>query len=97
MPRQTGKRFEWSVAGLHDDDFFISLQDFDWADEVLHARIGRRWLSDEYARSGELTRIADELMDRWNSRLDAYAERSTGTEWWTDFLAQARQGTEGAG
>jgi hypothetical protein len=97
MPRQTGKRFEWSVAGLHEDEFFIALQDYDWADEVLHARIGRRWLRDEHPRRAELTRIADELMERWNARLDAYAEKSSGEEWWTKFLDQARESRAVAG
>ena len=47
MPGGSGKRYEWYVAGLHDDPFFIALQDYDWADEVLHAQIGRRWLTSE--------------------------------------------------
>ena len=42
MPRETGKRFEWTVAQLGADPFFTTLQDYDWADEVLHAQIGRR-------------------------------------------------------
>ena len=91
MPRETGKRFEWSVAGLHGDDFFTALQDYDWADEVLHAQIGRRWLKDEYPSRAELDRAADDLTARWNTRLDAYARRSSGREWWPAFLEQARR------
>lgn len=91
MPSGTGKRFEWSVAGVHGDDFFLSLQDYDWADEVLHAQIGRRWLKDEYSSRSELTAVADELMERWNALLPEYAERSTGIEWWPEFLERARQ------
>ncbi len=42
MPK-TGKRFEWETALASGDAFAGFIQDFDWADEVLHARIGREW------------------------------------------------------
>jgi hypothetical protein len=42
MPK-TGKRYEWEVAVQADDPFGAMIQDYDWADEVLHARIGREW------------------------------------------------------
>lgn len=40
---KTGKRYEWEVAGQTGLPLARTLQDFDWADEVLHARIGRQW------------------------------------------------------
>ncbi len=42
MPK-TGKRFEWEVGCASGDEFSAMIQDYDWADEVLHARIGREW------------------------------------------------------
>jgi hypothetical protein len=42
MPR-TGKRYEWEVATAAADPLAKTFQDYDWADEVLHARIGRDW------------------------------------------------------
>ncbi len=42
MPK-TGKRYEWEVAVEANDPFGAMIQDYDWADEVLHARIGREW------------------------------------------------------
>lgn len=42
MPK-TGKRFEWEVGCASGDPFAAMVQDYDWADEVLHARIGRDW------------------------------------------------------
>lgn len=42
MPK-TGKRFEWEVGCASGDAFSAMIQDYDWADEVLHARIGRDW------------------------------------------------------
>ncbi|MSU24428.1 MAG: hypothetical protein EXS32_11465 [Opitutus sp.] len=42
MPK-TGKRFEWETGVASGDAFAAMIQDYDWADEVLHARIGRNW------------------------------------------------------
>jgi hypothetical protein len=42
MP-SNGKRFEWEVGCESGDPFSAMIQDYDWADEVLHARIGREW------------------------------------------------------
>jgi len=40
---KTGKRYEWEVGRDSDDAYAELIQDYDWADEVLHARIGRDW------------------------------------------------------
>jgi hypothetical protein len=90
MPGATGKRFEWAVAGLHEDEFFVALQDYDWADEVLHAQIGRRWLTSEFPQRAELNAVTGRLLARWEPRLEAYARTSTGAEWWSAFLERAR-------
>ncbi len=42
MPRH-GKRYEWEVAQAAGSALAITFQDYDWADEVLHARIGKQW------------------------------------------------------
>jgi hypothetical protein len=42
MPK-TGKRYEWEVARRAGLPLAQTFQDFDWADEVLHARIGKQW------------------------------------------------------
>jgi len=42
MPK-TGKRHEWEVALSAGNPLAATFQDFDWADEVLHARVGRDW------------------------------------------------------
>lgn len=40
---KTGKRFEWEVGCDSGDPTARTFQDYDWADEVLHARIGKDW------------------------------------------------------
>lgn len=88
MPRKTGKRYERSVAELHGDAFFTALQDYDWADEVLHVQIGRRWLPPR----DELRELLGQIESRLIQCDEAYAERSSGEEWWREFVERARQG-----
>lgn len=40
---KTGKRFEWEVGVDSGDELARLFQDHDWADEVLHAHIGKKW------------------------------------------------------
>jgi len=92
MPRETGKRWEMEIAEGYGDPFFIALQDHDWADEVLHAQIGRRWLRDEYASAAARTAAGTEIMARWHRALERIRSESGEREWnwWPDFVAQAR-------
>jgi hypothetical protein len=41
---RTGKRYEWETGRASGLPLIGTIQDFDWADEVLHAQIGREWL-----------------------------------------------------
>lgn len=92
MPRETGKRWEWAIAGLDGDPLLVALQDYDWADEVLHAQIGRRWLQSEHGTAAERKAVAQALWARWNPALERYSRASAQDEWWDDFLARAREG-----
>lgn len=40
---KTGKRYEWEVGRESGFPLMATIQDFDWADEVLHAQLGRQW------------------------------------------------------
>ncbi len=42
MPK-TGKRYEFETGQASELPLIATLQDFDWADEVLHSQIGRVW------------------------------------------------------
>jgi hypothetical protein len=44
MGKQKGKRSEWEVATASGDALSATFHDYDWADEVLHAAIGRKWM-----------------------------------------------------
>ena len=92
MPRETGKRWEWTIAGLDGDPLLVALQDYDWADEVLHAQIGRRWLRDAHSSAAERQAAAKALWARWNPALERYSQASAQGEWWDEFLTRARSG-----
>jgi hypothetical protein len=94
MPRKTGKRFEWQVAGTLGDPFFTALQDYDWADEVLHAQIGRLWLEDDLPGSNRRRKLGGELYKRWEKAMEEQYARSEQAPWWPEFVARARAGCD---
>jgi len=95
MPK-TGKRYEWEIASASGNKLAMLFQDYDWADEVLHARIGREWYVSEMKGPGEARRYGDEcwskvLMD-WNRwREEGLTQHHN---WWPDLYRAAceRQG-----
>jgi len=53
MPGETGKRSEKETADSSGDVLSAHFHDYDWADEVLHTQIGRRWVRREGIEPGE--------------------------------------------
>jgi len=70
MPK-TGKRHEWEVSKAARNPLAITFQDFDWADEVLHARIGRDWYVADMPSPKEAVQYGDacwsRVLDQWRS------------------------------
>ena len=96
MPK-TGKRYEWEVAVMSDNKLSATFQDFDWADEVLHARIGRDWYVSEFANAKEAVDWGDRC---WSKVLMGWREwREQGLtqhrNWWPKVYSEAceRSGT----
>ena len=90
MPK-LGKRFEWDVALASGDPLAALFQDFDWADEVLHARVGRDWYVKEFADPKEAVRYGDEC---WSKVLVGWRQwRDEGLtahrNWWPDVYLEA--------
>ena len=90
MPR-SGKRFEWEVASASGDPLSRLFQDYDWADEVLHARIGRDWY---VSQIGDFTAALQRGDRCWSQVLmDWAAWREQGltqhANWWPDLYRQA--------
>ncbi|GIX00825.1 MAG: hypothetical protein KatS3mg111_4157 [Pirellulaceae bacterium] len=90
MPR-TGKRYEWEVATHSGDPLARLFQDFDWADEVLHAHIGRRWYVPRYASPQEALRYGDQCWSLVLSHWHEYRDQglTEHRNWWPDLYRQA--------
>ena len=90
MPR-TGKRYEWEVARESGDPLSALFQDFDWADEVLHAQIGRRWYVPKYASLNEAMKYGDECWSKVLSDWREYRDRglTEHRNWWPDLYRKA--------
>jgi hypothetical protein len=96
MARNTGKGYEWDVAVSSGDEFAISVQDYDWADEVLHAQIGRRWLIPEIGPQTELKRYAEPIFERWRAETGAVAANHRQEDWWPSLIAEVDAAREPA-
>lgn len=87
---KTGKQAEVALAKAGGDELATIFQDFDWADEVLHAQIGRRWLETAYG-SREAMNAA---YARVRPGYDAMKEEDLsqpGRDWWSAFYREHLQ------
>ena len=93
MPR-TGKRHEWKVGvPCRGIPLAATFQGFRWADEVLHARIGREWYVDRHAvpstrRLSTATRVGRPVSEQ----IGVFWKEEGLTEhenWWPDLYRAA--------
>jgi hypothetical protein len=90
MPKN-GKRFEWEVGIASKNQLAALFQDYDWADEVLHARIGRDWYLKEFNDAKRAVQYGDECWSKvlmgWESwRRDGLTQHRN---WWPDVYRDA--------
>jgi hypothetical protein len=92
MPR-TGKRYEWEVGTQSGDALSGLFQDFDWADEVLHARIGRDWYVKDFANLKESLDYGDRCWTKVVSHWRKYLEDglTQHRNWWPEVYQAACQ------
>ncbi len=86
MPR-TGKRHEWEVSIAAKNPLAATIQDFDWADEVLHARVGRDWYVGDMPSPHEAVAYGDRC---WSKVLVGWEQwRAAGltehANWWPEL------------
>jgi hypothetical protein len=86
MPK-TGKRHEWEVSREAKSPLATTFQDFDWADEVLHARVGRDWYVADMPSPAEAVHYGDQCWSRALIDWQAWKEEGlTGhRNWWPDL------------
>ncbi len=88
---RTGKRYEWEVARDSGLPLMATIQDFDWADEVLHSQIGRAWYIPEV---GDLKKALDygdqcwsRILSNWKTVLNEGLTKHEN--WWPEIYRQA--------
>jgi hypothetical protein len=83
MPK-TGKRYEWETAIASGEGFAALIQDYDWADEVLHARIGRDWYVKQMGDTRKAVDYGDACWSRVLIDWMSYIERglTRHENWW---------------
>jgi hypothetical protein len=90
MPK-TGKRFEWEVGRASGNPLSALFQDYDWADEVLHARIGRDWYLKQFPDAKQAIDYGDQCWSRvlmnWGQWRDEGLTRHRN--WWPELYREA--------
>jgi hypothetical protein len=88
---KTGKRYEWEVGLRSGLPLIATIQDYDWADEVLHAAIGRDWYIPQIGRWQEALDYGDKcwskILSNWTTVRDQGLTRHEN--WWPDLYRQA--------
>jgi len=92
MPK-TGKRFEWEVGQASHNPLSALFQDYDWADEVLHARIGRDWYLKEFKDAQQAVRYGDQCWSRVLMNWENWRQKglTQHRNWWPELYRQACQ------
>jgi hypothetical protein len=86
MPGETGKRYEHETAVAAGDALSAHFHDYDWADEVLHAQIGKRVLKREGISSEEARERAKAIHAKTWAALEQYRNRDEQDDWWPAFV-----------
>ncbi len=90
MPR-TGKRYEWEIGQQSAIPLAALVQDFDWADEVLHAQLGREWYVSDFGDLKSAMDYGDRCWSQVMSHWCEYRERglTEHRNWWPDLYRMA--------
>jgi hypothetical protein len=88
---KTGKRYEWEIGQESGIPLMATIQDFDWADEVLHAQLGRLWYIPEFADWKQAIAYGDQcwtrILSNWQTVRDQGLTRHEN--WWPAIYQQA--------
>jgi hypothetical protein len=86
---KTGKRFEWEVGSDSGDPLARLFQDYDWADEVLHASIGKQWYVSAFGDQKEAIEYGSacwsKVLNGWRDWRDAGL--TSHRNWWPELYA----------
>jgi hypothetical protein len=87
---RTGKRYEWEVASESGLPLMATIQDYDWADEVLHAALGREWYIPQFGNRQKAIDYGDacwsKILSNWTQVRDQGLTRHEN--WWPAVYLQ---------
>jgi hypothetical protein len=88
---KTGKRYEWEVGVDSGVPLAATLQDYDWADEVLHAQLGRLWYIPQIGEWKQALAYGDKCWSRILSNWDTVRAQglTAHANWWPEVYRQA--------
>jgi hypothetical protein len=94
LMNKTGKRYEWEVGVQSGDPLIATIQDYDWADEVLHAALGREWYIPQIGSWKEALEYGDRCWSRILSNWDTVRDQglTRHENWWPRIYLQACEG-----
>jgi hypothetical protein len=88
---RTGKRFEWEVGQGSAIPLMATIQDYDWADEVLHAALGREWYIPQIGDRKQAIDFGDacwsRILSNWHTVRDKGLTKHA--TWWPEIYLQA--------
>lgn len=89
MPK-TGKRYEFEMATMSGIPLVSTIQDFDWADEVLHSQIGREWYVSQFDSLKEAMDFGDRAWSKITSNWTTVREQglTRHENWWPAIYTQ---------
>jgi hypothetical protein len=90
---RTGKRYEWEVGVESGLPLMATIQDYDWADEVLHAALGREWYIPQFGDRKKAIDYGDQcwsrILSNWTQVRDQGLTKHEN--WWPRIYLQACQ------
>ncbi|MCX7887799.1 MAG: hypothetical protein N3B01_11185 [Verrucomicrobiae bacterium] len=88
-----GHRYEWETGVASQNPLAALFQNYDWADEVPHARFGRVRYVSEFENPAGAVRYGDEFWSKilmnWNRRREEGFTQNRN--WWPDVYREACQ------
>ncbi len=99
MDGKIGKKLEWEIARSAGDHLATYFQDYDWADEVLHAQLGRRWLKLAVGDVKTIMERAKEIASRPSPTMELRRSWTPQVDWWPRFVRDVlgKESTSNAG
>jgi hypothetical protein len=88
---RTGKRYEWELGVESGLPLMATIQDFDWADEVLHAALGREWYIPQFGDRKQAIDYGDQCWSKILSNWTTVRDRglTQHANWWPTIYTQA--------